>query len=584
MSRRERGAVLPALLALGGLGLATSIGGLAIAEGPGRATTYVGASSWGAAVTVTAGGGLMLAGIVLAFERRGYSDLLALAAGLTWFAPLWIGWQNGSPLVRSLAPVIAALTFPLLLHLVFAWPEGRLPSRAAVMLVALVYAEAVTAAVLEALFRNPYLDPSCWANCSVNSFLVTSRPVLTRGLEVADRWFVAAAALLLALASLVRLVRASSVARKWLAPVLLPSFAFVCAIVAHAIAVQHSPAEDPFSLLHRRIYLATAIAITFLAAGFVLDAARRRIERRAVERLAATLGEAFTPGSFQLAFAEALGDPELQIAYPRPEGTWVDAQGRPIDTPTPRPGRMLTRLTRGDRPIAVVSHRGTLPDLERHLGASLLLGLENERLQAEVLAQIAELRLSRARIVETADLERKELERNLHDGTQQQILALSYNVRLALSAAQGSGDPVATAGLTEAVEQTQAALEELRDLAHGIYPAVLAESGLEPALTTLAETMSLAVTISGTNGVRYPPTVENAIFFTAAEALADAARRSATEAQLRLDHRNGELILIVEDDGIDQTSPLTSLVDRVGALGGTLAVEPGSLRAEIPCA
>src|SRR5262249_47748157 len=151
------------------------------------------------------------------------------------------------------------------------------------------------------------------------------------------------------------------------------------------IALQHSPVEDPFSLLHRRIYVAAAIAVTFLAAGFVLDAARRRIERKAVERVAATLGEAFTPGSFQLAFAEALRDPELQIAYPRPEGTWVDAQGQPIDTPTPRPGRILTRLTRSDRPIAVVSHRDTLPDLERHLGASLLLGLENERLQAEVL-------------------------------------------------------------------------------------------------------------------------------------------------------------------------------------------------------
>lgn len=114
-------------------------------------------------------------------------------------------------------------------------------------------------------------------------------------------------------------------------------------------------------------------------------------------------------------------------------------------------------------------------------------------------------------------------------------------------------------------------------------PGVDPTHGSEAA-TRRAETMSLSVTISGANGVRYSSAVENTVFFTATEAVADAARRSATEAQLRIDQRDGELILTVEDDGVDRTSPLTNLADRVGALGGTLAVEPGSLRAEIPCA
>jgi len=153
--------------------------------------------------------------------------------------------------------------------------------------------------------------------------------------------------------------------------------------------------------------------------------------------------------------------------------------------------------------------------------------VENERLQAELVAQLGELRASRARIVETAGAERRRLERNLHDGAQQHLLALSYDIRLARAGAAADGDTAAQMTLATAIEETQGALQELRELAHGIYPAVLAEAGLAPALATLADTAPLPVQILRAGDRRYPAPVEAAAYFAVAEAIGDAARRGA---------------------------------------------------------
>ena len=126
------------------------------------------------------------------------------------------------------------------------------------------------------------------------------------------------------------------------------------------------------------------------------------------------------------------------------------------------------------------------------IGAAARLAVDNERLRAEVLARVADLRASRARIVATADGTRQRLERDLHDGAQQQLLAASFELRQACSSAAASGDAELAARLTDASEQAQQALTELRDLAHGIYPAILTEAGLEPAVRSLAERASTA--------------------------------------------------------------------------------------------
>ena len=309
-----------------------------------------------------------------------------------------------------------------------------------------------------------------------------------------------------------------------------------------------------------------------------------RLQRRAVAQITANLGQAPPPGSLQAALAQAVDDPELRIAYWLPDSQrYVDAEGRPVAEPAIRPGRTLTPLVREGRKIAVVSHTAAVPDLERAIGAAVRLALENERLQAEMLAHLDQLRASRVRIVETGDAERRQLERDLHDGAQQRLLALSYDLRLARAQAQADDDAPTGSLLTEATGEAQAALSELRALAHGIYPVILAEAGLAPAVATLAETAALPVEILDLVEGRFAPAVETAAYLLVAEGIDDAAHRDATHVTVDI-VQNGEWLMVtVEDDGINRTSELVQLADRVGALDGRLMVEPTRLRAELPC-
>jgi signal transduction histidine kinase len=573
-------------LAAGLAGLAAAAGALAVAAGPGRSTTYAGSSATGAALTLSAGLGLIAAGLVIGLgRRRGRTADLALAASVTWFAPVWVAWQDGPPLIPSIAMAAAGFTFPLIAHLVLTHPTGLAGSKPAHVLVGVVYAEALLTAAALALFRDPYFDPGCLADCTVNSFLVRSLPPLAHAVEIGDRWFTAAAALALIAVCAARLARASWPARQRLLPVHVPAIGFAAAAAARAVALQRTMVEDPFNPALFTIFAAGSTAVALLAAGLISGVARARAERRAVARIAANLDEAPTPGSLQSALAAALHDPGLQIAYWLPAGQrYVDPSGRAVPEPSAGPGHAVTRLVRNGRTIAAISHSGAVPGIESQIGPAVRLGLENERLQAELLAQLGELRASRARIVQAADAERRGLERNLHDGAQQRLLALSYDIRLARAAAQADGDNPTETALAKAAEDTRDVLGELRDLAHGIYPAVLAEAGIGPALTTLADTAPLPVEILRAEYRRYPDPVEAAAYFAVAEALGDAVRRGAGYAAVTVAHEGGRLVVTVEDNGSGDVSPMLAAADRAGALGGSLATGPAMCRVEIPCA
>jgi signal transduction histidine kinase len=566
-------------------GLAVAAGALAVAAGPGRSATYAGSSAAGTALTVCAGLGLIAAGLVIRLARwPGRTADLALGAGVCWFAPVWVAWQDGPPLIPSIAMVAAGFTFPLLVHLILSHPTGRAGSRPARLLAAVVYGEALLAAAALALFRDPYFDPGCLANCTVNSFLVRPLPSLARAVEVADRWFTATAAATLIVVCAARLARASAPARQRLLPVHVPAAVFAAAVVARAAVLQKTTVEDPFNPALFTIFAIGSTAVTLLAAGLISGVGRARAERRAVTRIAASLDQAPAPGSLQSALAAALHDPGLQIAYWLPGAqSFVDASGRAVPEPSATPGRAVTRLTRTGRTVAVISHSGAVPGIESQIGPAIRLGLENERLQAELLSQLEELRASRARIVAAADAERRGLERDLHDGAQQRLLALSYDIRLARAAAQADQDTPAGMALAEAAGETLGVLGELRDLAHGIYPAVLAEAGIGPALATLADTAPLPVQVLRAVHDRYPAQVEAAAYFTVAEALDDAARRGAGHAAVSVSPEGGRLVVTVEDNGPGDAAPMVAVADRVGALGGSLATGRAVCRAEIPC-
>jgi signal transduction histidine kinase len=193
------------------------------------------------------------------------------------------------------------------------------------------------------------------------------------------------------------------------------------------------------------------------------------------------------------------------------------------------------------------------------------------------------------RLVEAADAARRQLERDLHDGAQQRLVLASLTLRRAAAHARGTAaEPL----VTEAIDHLQQGLAELRELARGIHPAVLTEHGLEPALAGLVARTPVPVELRVTRR-RAPAAVEAAIYFTVSEALANVAKHAAaTSASVHVERREGELVVVVADDGVGgadaaRGSGLGGLADRLHALGGTVTVEsrPGEgtvLRARVP--
>jgi signal transduction histidine kinase len=564
---------------------AFGFGALRIAEGAGQYITYAGTSAPDAALTLVAGFSLLAAALVLTLNRRAarISDLAVLAA-MAWFATVWVGWQQAPALVWSVSVLLAGLWFALLVHAILAHPDGHLRSTPARALVVAVYGEWVVASALLALFRDPYFDPRCWSDCdALNAFLVHSQPSLVATVETTGRWFVLGAAAALGAILAWRLLKGSGPARLTLAPVAVPGVLLAAAVAAHSIALEEIPKEDPTRLVFSLIFIATSVALILIGAGLAFVALRTRAQRLAINQMVGRLGEAPAPGSLESALAQALGDPGLRIAYWLPDSRrYVDAKGRPMEEPAPAPGRVLTTLARGQHPIAVVSHAGAHPDLEREIGPAVRLGLENERLRAEVLSQLEEIRASRARIVETGDAERRRLERDLHDGAQQRLLALAYEIQRARSAAESDGESGTSTTLSDAVGEARTALSELRELAHGIFPAILAEAGLASALETFGDSAPLRMEIRAMSPGRFPAPVEMAAYVVVVEGLEDATARDATRLTVEVVRNASLLRVTVKDDGSARYSEMVAIADRVGAVGGTLEVQANELHAVLP--
>ena len=199
-------------------------------------------------------------------------------------------------------------------------------------------------------------------------------------------------------------------------------------------------------------------------------------------------------------------------------------------------------------------------------------------MQTEVRAQVEALRRSRKRIIERADAERRRLERDLHDGAQQRLLAVLYDLKLARS----SANSVLAAQLDDAAEEAQLALEELRQLAHGIYPAILAEAGLQSALASLADDAPLAVEIAAFDQ-RYDEPVEAAVYVTVRESIEDAGVGAATWIRIAIEGRVRHSSSWSRMTACRARPISCTCRTRMGALGGTVDVGERTLTAVIPC-
>jgi signal transduction histidine kinase len=290
--------------------------------------------------------------------------------------------------------------------------------------------------------------------------------------------------------------------------------------------------------------------------------------------------------------ATVLGDPTVDVAYRLDDGRHVDAAGRPLELPQGAERAITLVTVRGEEVAALVHDPALLdePALVEAVRATAGLVLENERLAAEVRAQLAEVRASRTRIVAATDAERRRIERNLHDGAQQRLVTLS----LALGIAAGRQDAAGSDVLARARDEVDEAISELRELARGIHPTLLREEGLLTAVEALARRTPLPVTVEGSAGERLPDAVELAAYFLVSEALTNVVKHAAaSQAEVRIERTRGSLRVAVADDGgggarAAADSGLAGLRDRLEALDARLIVESNEgegtvVSVEIPC-
>ena len=314
--------------------------------------------------------------------------------------------------------------------------------------------------------------------------------------------------------------------------------------------------------------------------------------------LVVELGGSSASVNLREALASALGDPSLQLAFwfP-PEKHYVDGDGTPVELPDEDSGRSSTFVARDGQPIAVLLHDPVLEhnaELVASVCAAASLTLENERLQAELRARLLELQASRARLVQATDAERRRIERDLHDGTQQRLVSIAMSLGL-LETKLPDQAKAAQPLVRETREALALALAELRELTHGINPPLLTERGLPEALDELCRRAALPTRLDLTLDRRLPDQIETAAYFMVSEALTNAAKHShGSEIRVFASYRGQRLTIEIGDDGIGSASPtggsgLRGLADRIEALGGrfTISSPPGrgtTLRAEIPCA
>jgi signal transduction histidine kinase len=570
-------------------GLALGAAGLGIAAGlftlwivsRGPDASFSGSTTPGRVALLAAGWGLLAAGLgSWLLGPPGPSGPLLAAAGVGW---LVLGWNNpaaGSAAAFTAGLVLYASCPALVGHAALAYPRGRLASRVERAAVALAYvASLLVLGLLPALFLDPVRQWGC-NDCPRNLLLVSARPPAVDALNRVGAWLGAATAVGLALLVGARLV---SGRRAW-TPVLAAAAAYLALAGAlygawiHLGVLWNGPRE-------RRLWLAEAAALVALALAVGWSLARAARRRAAVARIAVELAQSPPAGGLRDALAAILGDPDVRLAFPLGRsGRLVDSRG---DSVALDPAQEHTTLTADGQPLALLSHAPHLLDDERLVGevaAAARLALRHERLQAEARARLDELRRSRARIVDAGDAERRRLERDLHDGAQQRLVGLALSLRLLRSRLDAGAAPAVRGQLARAEADLRAAIEALRELAHGIFPAELADGGLGPALGALAEDARVPIRLDGVSADRFPTAVESAAYLVVAETATAADGGLVVHAE----RAGATLLLEVDARALYGRLDRAELEDRVAAADGRLSVEQRDggvrIRAEFPCA
>jgi signal transduction histidine kinase len=546
-------------------------------------TTYGGESRWFAATEAVAALALLASGLLLLVERgTALLGAFALLAAVVWLAPLWVGWQSGSGSMRSIGLALAPLLAAVLLALTVLIPPVApgLVRQLVVAVVGLIVLAAGALSVALVVVRDPIRDLYCWSDCTVPSVLGHDSIELTHRYTTALLRLNTGIGVAVALVALFGVLRASGATRRAVGPAFMAAALAGLAVAAYSAALLAEPRERTDRPLFEWLFLARGLALLALAAGLAWIGIRHRLIRSQVTRLAVDLERSAAEGALARLLASALGDPALRLLYPIAGGERVvDSEGRPVEIDNGRKG--LTPLLGDEGVLALLETSATSVEaLERELGPAAQLALGNERLRAEALAHLADVTESRARIVETSDAARRRMERDLHDAAQQRMLALTYDLRVAVDLARSEGREAAVERLDIAQQRAVVAAQELRDVAHGIFPSELTTSGLEAALESLADVRPLRLTIDLPAGRRYRPDVETASYAVVVEAL-DAADARGDVVSVVVAERDAGVDL--RADGVRHWGErLVHVEDRVRAAGGTLTAGEATVRVHLP--
>jgi signal transduction histidine kinase len=499
---------------------------------------------------------------------------------------VYIVQSSSNPWLFGTGVVWEAAIFLATLVVILTFPTGRLDGGAAKLILLTAVAVALPLDLI-AIALLPQLGPDgsisgCRALCPDNALAIASHPTLALDLYRFDRAVVIALAGATGGLLVWRMVTGTPPQRRALAIGAPIALLFTLLQIAYQFAKLVHPDNTS---LQSVIQWAFAGARSMIWYGFLLALISAQLfAGRALHSLVRQSLRRPTQRELEAMLRKPLGDPRLQLMLRDPQtGMWIDADGRAAHGLPERGSRRgFTVVERDGKPAAGILHDAQLsddPELLQAAGASALLAAENATLEAAWNNALLELRQSRARIVTAADNERRKLERDLHDGVQQQLIGV--RIKLAITGESDAGASVVRSELDEVGEDLDEAIDELREVAHGLYPPVLSRMGLRNALEHISYHATTPVAIDAARIGRHPVALESAVYYCCSEAIQNATKHggAGVHISVALREHDDELSFEVTDDGpgFDPSEAhggtgLQNIRDRVGALDGHVSI------------